>query len=259
MKRFLIVCVLLCGAMARADELADAAKLLDSKAYPQALALYTKLAQQGHPTAQFKLGEMYWYGEAGPIDLAAARGWFVKAADAGDPDAQAALAAMRAHDARIEEITFWTTRYDGAGLAGGLAPCPAPAIPPLSKDNAAIKQVNQDFAAWNTCYGAQRRKLEEFIPPSKRIPADLAALMNQQEYDQAVARVDQAAAKAAAQIGARAQSVMAAHANWMSATKAYVDEQNQLSLREAERNSQRRLDELRSVSVGKSAAPVITK
>lgn len=66
-----VLCLtMLLGVPALADDLADANKLLENKAYPQALAAFTKLANAGNAEAQFHLGEMYWYGEAGSVDLA---------------------------------------------------------------------------------------------------------------------------------------------------------------------------------------------
>lgn len=255
MKRLVIVFAFLLSAAACADELADANKMMQNKAYPQAFALYTQLAQQGNVEAQFHLGEMYWYGEAGKVDMAAAETWFRKAAGGGSKQAEASLATMRAHDARSKDIAYWTSAYDGADLIGGKGACEVPAIPPVSKDNAEIKQINKGYALWNACYGEQVRALQNAVPPGKRIPADLAALMNQQEYDQAVARIDQAYARVVGETGTRAQAVIAAHAAWQLATKNYVEEQNRLAKLEAERNSQRRIDALREVRVG--PAPVV--
>lgn len=250
MKRLLIVLAILLSGTVRADELADANKLMENKAYPQAFALYSRLAQQGNVAAQFHLGEMYWYGEADKVDLAAAESWFSKAAASGSAEATAALATMRAHAARSKEITYWTSAYDGADLTSGKLLCEDPTIPAVSNDNVAIKQVNAQFEKWNGCYRDQVRYLQESLPPGKRIPADLAALMNQQEYDQAVVRIDKAYARVAAETGARAQAVMASYSAWQAATRQYVEEQNRLALREAERDSQRRIDAMREVRVG---------
>lgn len=253
MKYFLLVCAFLLSSAAWADELADADKLMANKAYPQAFAVYTRLAQQGIAGAQFHLGEMYWYGEAGKVDLAEAAAWFGKAAAGGSKEAAAALATMRAHDARSNEIAYWTDRYDGADLHAGKPRCEDPAIPPLSQDNAAITQVNRRYALWSACYRVQVSELGE--PPGKRIPADLAALMNQQEYDRAVARIDQTHAPVAGAIANQARAVLAAYEAWQAATTKYVDEQNALSKMNAERESQRRMDTMREVRVG--SPPVI--
>ena len=69
MKKIVICLGLLFAGLAHADELADANALFQKKAYPQALQLYTKLANAGNAEAQLHLGEMYWYGEAGAIDM----------------------------------------------------------------------------------------------------------------------------------------------------------------------------------------------
>jgi TPR repeat protein len=108
MKAYLACLALALSASVMADELTDANKLLENKAYPQALALYGKLANNGNAEAQFHLGEMYWYGEAGQIDLAIAERWFRQAAAGGSREAAAALALMRQRAERKDEIALWT-------------------------------------------------------------------------------------------------------------------------------------------------------
>lgn len=257
MKRFLLLCVVLLSTSARADELADANKLMEAKSYPQALALYAKLAQQGNAAAQFHLGEMYWYGEAGKVDMAEAAAWYRKAAAAGSKEAETALATMRTHDARAKDIAYWTDNYDGAALGGGKARCNDPAIPPVSKDNAAIKVVSDRYELWSACYRAQVAKLSE--PPAKYIPADLAAVMNQQEYDRAVVRIDQAHARVAGDTATQAKVVLASYETWQAATRTYVDEQNKLIKLVAERDSQRRMDSMREAATRVGPPPVVRK
>src|SRR6266571_6458393 len=101
MKKYLLclALTLVLGSAAHADELADANALFAKKAYPQALQLYTRLANAGNVEAQRHLGEMYWYGEAGAIDNVKADGWFRKAAAKGDKVAIATLDVMQQREA----------------------------------------------------------------------------------------------------------------------------------------------------------------
>ncbi|MDL2354603.1 MAG: sel1 repeat family protein [Pseudomonadota bacterium] len=217
--------LLLSGA-ACADELADANKLVENRAYAAALPLYTKLANAGNAEAQFHLGEMYWYGEAGRIDLAVAEGWFKKAADAGNKEAQGALVTMHARALRHADIAYWTSNYDGADLNSGKYKCAPPTIPVLAKDNEAILEVNALFGAWQRCYESMIQNLRDGMPAGKRIPTDLSNLMNQLEYDQAVQRVGLAYSNVAAQEGKKAESIIAEYSAWQAATTAYVDKAN---------------------------------
>ena len=75
-----------------AAELAEADALFAKKAYPEALQKYTKLANAGNVMAQQHLGEMYFYGEAGAVDMDKAAQWFQKAAAKGNAVAIASLA-----------------------------------------------------------------------------------------------------------------------------------------------------------------------
>jgi TPR repeat protein len=220
MKIAIGLIALLIAGTACADELADAGKLIEAKAYPQAFALYTRLAQGGDAQAQFRLGEMYWYGETGKVDLPAAETWFKKAAAAGNREAGAALATLGARAAHAADIAYWTDKVDGAELAG--SSCAQPAIPALSRDKEEIAKADADFAAWQACYGGAVAKLKEALPLSSRIPADIARLMNQAEYEQALARLDRVYASAAAQMGKQAESVLAQRKAWFEATAEYV-------------------------------------
>ena len=245
MKICLVWFALMLSGAAFADELTDANKFIEQKAYARALPLYTKLANAGNAEAQFHLGEMYWYGEAGKVDLPAAEAWFKKAAAAGSKEAAGALATMRAREQRAADIAYWTSAYDGADLKTGKFNCVRPTIPAVSKDNAAIKEINKGFADWQACYTAFVQNLSDALPLGKRVPADIANLMNQQEYDQTVARLDKLYAATASEAGKAAAAIIAEHAAWQSATTAYVEQENALKIREAEIYTQQRKANLR--------------
>jgi hypothetical protein len=54
----------------------------------KAAKLFRKAAEQGHVSAQFKLGVMYDTGEEVPEDKGEATKWIRKAADQGNADAK---------------------------------------------------------------------------------------------------------------------------------------------------------------------------
>jgi TPR repeat protein len=247
MKIAIGLIALLVAGTAYADELADANKLIEAKSYPQALALYTRLANAGNAEAQFHLGEMYWYGEAGRVDLPVAEGWFKKAAAAGNKEAGAALATMRARETRAADIAFWTGTYDGADLKSGKFACAQPAIPAISKDNKEIKAVNASVASWQACYNGVVQNLQDAMPPGKRIPPDIAKLMNQIEYDQAVERMDKVYASVAAETGKEAQAILAQRDAWYKATNEFIVGANKKNKMESDINTQRHAEDIARV------------
>lgn len=228
--RTLIFCaaMALCGT-ATADDLADANKALATKAYPQALQLYGKLAAAGNAEAQLRLGEMYWYGEGAALDRAKGDGLFAQAAAGGNAEAASArmLSAQRA--ARGAAIAWWTGGYDGADLTAGAYHCDAPAIAPVSKTNADIKATNTAIAAWRMCYDAFLAHLDAALPPGKMVPADVAIVMSEAETQQAKAHLDRVYAAVLSQNQASAAEIIARRASWEKATLAFVDEQRKLS------------------------------
>src|SRR5689334_9642696 len=107
MKKIILLCaaLVLCGG-ALADELLEADALFAKKAYPEALQKYTKLANAGNVTAQQHLGEMYFYGEAGGVDMDRAALWWGKAAAKGNKVAIASLDMMKQRAARRAELDY---------------------------------------------------------------------------------------------------------------------------------------------------------
>jgi TPR repeat protein len=209
-----------------ADELADANALFAKKAYPQALQLYTKLANAGNAEAQVQLGQMYWYGEAGEVDDAKAETWFRKAAGKGNKTAVAALEVMKQRVVRRADIDYWVAKYDGADLKSGLFRCAAPRFPSVSKDNQEIDAVTARMKTWQQCYNGFVRNLNESAPLLKRIPADVSVLMNQQELDKASSYLDEVHSRIAEEATVGSKLVLADFGAWRSATDAYVAEHN---------------------------------
>ena len=226
MKKYLLCLALVLGSAAYADELADAHALFAKKAYPQALQLYTKLANAGNVEAQRHLGEMYWYGEAGAIDDAKADAWFRKAAAKGDKVSAAALEVMKQRELRRADLDYWIGKYDGADLKSGKFRCPAPRFPAISKINEEIDSVTARFQSWQTCYNAFVQNLNDASPLTKRIPEDIVKLLNKEEMEKATAYLGEVHARIAEDARISAKLVLADFAVWRDATEAYVAEHN---------------------------------
>lgn len=62
--------------------------------YPAAVAIWRPLAEAGDADAQFNLGQAYRLGRGVPLDLAAAKVWFERAAQKGHVDAQTTLGLL---------------------------------------------------------------------------------------------------------------------------------------------------------------------
>ena len=62
--------------------------------YPGAVSIWRPLAESGDADAQFNLGQAYRLGRGVPLDLAAAKIWFERAARSGHLDAQTTLGLL---------------------------------------------------------------------------------------------------------------------------------------------------------------------
>ncbi|MGD8498767.1 MAG: SEL1-like repeat protein [Chromatiales bacterium] len=91
MKNLVIVVVLLmlCGVAGASD-----VSGVTDAAWQRVFRFQSKLAEQGNPVAQFKLGEMYEQGLAVDRDLDVAKSWYQKAAAQGHEPAQQRLDAL---------------------------------------------------------------------------------------------------------------------------------------------------------------------
>jgi TPR repeat protein len=228
MKNHLFSVALLAAGAACADELADADALFAKKAYPEALQKYTRLANAGNPVAQQHLGEMYWYGEAGAVDEAKAEAWFRKAAAKGNAVAVASLDVMRQRAERRADIDYWVNKYDGSDLTTGQYRCPAPRFPAVSKQNDDIDRISANMTKWQDCYNAQVHALNDASPLTRRIPADVAKLINKAEMEQAQKRLATVYANLTESAQVKAKLVLADFAVWRDATDAWVREHNDI-------------------------------
>jgi len=225
-KNMMLLLGLLVAGVVHAGELEDAKALFEQKKYPEALKLYTKLANGGNVAAQQSLGQMYWYGEAGAVDEAKARMWFEKAAAKGDKVALASLDVMRQRVERRAEIDHWVSGYDGADLKSGKFSCPAPRIPAISKQTEEIERVSKAISTWQECYNGFVSNLNAVSPLAERIPADIAKLMNATEMERAKKHLAQLQEDISEEAKVRAKLVLADVAAWRSATEAFVGEHN---------------------------------
>jgi TPR repeat protein len=228
MKKIVFCLTLLVAGAVCADELADANALFAKKSYPQALQLYTRLANAGNAEAQQHLGEMYWYGEAGAIDEVKADAWFRKAAAKGNKTAAAALEVMKQRVVRRADIDYWMSKYDGADLRSGTFRCPAPRLPSVSRTNEEIDAVSARVATWQQCYNAFVVNLNAASPLIKRIPRDIEVLMNQAEMEKARAYLAELESRLSEDAKVNAKLVLADVGAWRSATDAYVTEHNMI-------------------------------
>jgi TPR repeat protein len=231
MKKVLacLLCLALgASAVAAADELTDADALFAKKAYPEALQKYTKLANAGNVVAQQHLGEMYFYGEAGGVDMDKAVLWWSKAAAKGNKVAIASLDLIKQRAARRQDLDYWITQYDGADLTSGPYHCPAPRFPPVSKVNEEIERYNTKMKAWEDCHNGLVKHLNATLPLTNSIPPDVAKLMTKDEMDKATAHLQEVSDNLSEETKVAGKLVLADYDVWRNATDAYVKEHNEI-------------------------------
>lgn len=221
-RRYVFFFALLFSSAAFADDLADASKLLEAKSYAQGIALLTKLADAGNTDAEVRLGQVYWYGEGVPVDRARADALFAKAAAAGNADAKVAVGMTAARQQHMADIEYWTTKYDGADLTSGQYDCRAPVLPARSTTRDEVKKTGDEVSQWRACYNGFVKNLDDAMPAGKRIPAEIADLMTDQEMDQARAHLDQVYARVASNAKTSADKTLADFSRWQKDTTDYM-------------------------------------
>ena len=231
-KNTILLLGLLMAGFVHAGELEDAKALFQQKKYPEALKLYTKLANAGNVEAQQNLGQMYWYGEAGAVDEARARMWFQKAAAKGNQVAASSLDIMKQRVERRAEIDHWVSGYNGDDLKSGKFHCPAPRIPAISRQTEEIERVSGAINRWQDCYNGFVNNLNAVSPLSGRIPADISKLMNSAEMEKSRAHLAQVQENVAEEAKVAAKMVLADVAAWRTATEAYIGEHNAIVLKQ---------------------------
>ncbi|MGZ8288876.1 MAG: tetratricopeptide repeat protein [Telluria sp.] len=229
MKKYLFCLALLCcGAVHAAADIAAANALFAKKSYPQALQMYTKLANAGNVEAQQHLGEMYLYGEAGAVDLAKSEAWFTKAAAKGNKIAVASLEMMKRRQERRADIEYWTSKYDGAELKSGKYRCVAPRIPAMSKQNDEIDALGAKMKVWQECYNNFVQNLNDSSPLTKLIPQDVADLLTKDEHEKARTHLAGVHSRISEDAKVSSKLVLADFAAWRDATDKYVTGHNEM-------------------------------
>ncbi|MFC5548273.1 sel1 repeat family protein [Massilia aerilata] len=226
MKRLAFAVLMLAAGMASANELGDAEKALRAKEYDKALPIYTKLANAGNAEAQFRLGEMYWYGDGAAVDMAKSQAWLQKAAAGGHGGAKETLDILKQREQRAADIAFWTSGYKGEDLVSGKYACPAPKIPTVSKTNDEINRIQAEIATWETCYNDFVASVNQVPPGVKRIPADVVKLMSPKEVEQAGAHVDDATVNVISRRQAEALAFTGDRDAWFTSTQQFVADAN---------------------------------
>jgi hypothetical protein len=228
MKKTLFCLSLLLSSAVYADDLADANALFAKKSYPQALQMYTKLANGGNAEAQLHVGEMYLYGDAGAVDLAKAESWFKKSAAKGNKTAIASLEMMKQREVRKADIEYWISKYDGADLKSGQYRCPTPRVPAISKQNDEIEAMGVKIETWKNCYNAFVVNLNDANPLTKRIPKDIADLMTKEENEKATAYLAGVYSRITEEARVSSKLFLADLSAWREATDTYVLENNRI-------------------------------
>jgi len=228
MKTVLFCAALLLSSAVLADELADADALFAKKAYPEALQKYTKLANTGNVAAQQHLGEMYFYGEAGAIDIDRATAWFQKAAAKGNKVAIASLDLIAKRQQRRKDLDYWIGQYDGSDIRTDDYRCPPPRFPSVSKLNEEIDRVAAKMKDWQKCFNRYVEHLNASTPLLKRMPDDVKNLLTKPEYEQAEAHLKQVQDQLTEDAKVNGKLVMADYNVWRAATEAYIAEHNDI-------------------------------
>jgi len=108
----------------------------------QALKLMTASAEQGHAIAQARLGMIYAKGTGVPVNNIEAYRWFSLAAKAGDPNAKATTVS-ETNKAVIFKRLSPAERQEAESLVEGWRPAGAPVIASPKDSQGVIGQVGQ--------------------------------------------------------------------------------------------------------------------
>jgi DNA repair ATPase RecN len=169
---------------------------------------------------------MYFYGDAGAIDVDKATQWFTKAAAKGNAVAAASLEMIRQREQHRKDIEYWTTQYDGSDVRTEEYRCTPPRFPAVSKVNEEIDGITAKMKAWEKCYNRYVDHLKDVAPLTRRIPEDIHKLMTKAEAEQAEAHLKQVHEQLTEDAKVSAKLAMADFNVWKSATENYINEHN---------------------------------
>lgn len=153
-----------------------------------AIELFSTLANEGNAEAQEALGEMLWYGEGASSDLVAAKNWITKAASQGRTRAQQFLNLFAEREKRGEEISFFTTKFNGGYLKWSDQVCPRGKILPSKINLFTNQDLVDESDALITCYDNYIATLQKNLKEISYIPADLLHIMRDDEVESAKLR-----------------------------------------------------------------------
>jgi TPR repeat protein len=160
------VAAALVAAPVHAQDLPAAEKAHDRGEYATERKMLEPLAEAGDPIAQLHLGDLYFYGQGGPVDMDKAMAWFRRLAEQNDGFGQYELAKMYfwgwGSPVDYEKAYFWIS------LAGqtriGPAPFDKATLLGGSKRRLTVEQlaaIDKDVAAWREKHP---------LPPNLRAP-----------------------------------------------------------------------------------------
>jgi len=87
-----VACTLLPALPAAATPLDDALKVLEAGSNPKAIEVLTRIANDGNPLAQLRLGDLYFHGKGVTEDENMAIFWWKKSAASGNAEAMYQIA-----------------------------------------------------------------------------------------------------------------------------------------------------------------------
>jgi hypothetical protein len=125
---------------------------------------------------------------------------------------------------RKTDIAFYTDGFDGGDARMA---CVRPVIPPTSRTNEEIVKVDSDVKQWFDCYNAFAQRLNEALPPGKKIPADLARIMRPEEMKRAQERMNQVYGQIADDAQRSAAALVAEHQAWRDSTVLFATTKNE--------------------------------
>ncbi len=214
MKKLLSIILLGVSGIAMAGELERADKLLQAKAYDKAFPIYIALAQAGDTEAQFRVGEMYWYGDGTAMDLTAANTWLYKAAQRGHKGAIESLDVLKQRQVRGADIVYWTSGQAGQRVEVSGYDCAAPVLSKDAKTKESIREAASRYKEWQACYDSFAARINAQVRLVPQIPEDVLKLMTPREAEQAYTRLTGEFAQAIARAEREAMRITGGYMAW---------------------------------------------
>jgi hypothetical protein len=214
MKMLISMMLLGVSGLVTANELERADKLLQAKAYDKALPIYSKLAQAGDTEAQFRLGEMYWYGDGTAVDLAAANAWLHKAAQRGHKGAIESLDILKQRQVRNADIAYWTNGQAGQRVEVSGYDCAAPVLSKDAKTKESIRDAANSYKQWQACYDSFAARMNAQARLLPQIPEDVLKLMTPREAELAYTRLNGEFAQTIARAEREAMRITGEYMAW---------------------------------------------